>query len=131
MKGIYDHLVNQYGHAHEEPNLYQMIINLQNQIDKLETRLDSIMNDIETLKEENVETTNVLYEIQNSIEAVDRRIDIMAEDSLKVTDREDGSLDIHWDPDDPKYSFLNTLTEAEQQEFFISALTEALKEYDN
>jgi predicted ribosome quality control (RQC) complex YloA/Tae2 family protein len=131
MKGIYDHLINQYGNARKEPNLYQMITNLQNQIDKLEARLDSIMNDIETLREENVETTNVLYEIQNSIEAVDRRIDIMAEDSLKVTERDDGSLDIYWDPNDPKYSFLNTLTEAEQHEFFIKAITEALKKYGN
>lgn len=34
---------------------------------------------IEKLEEENIETTNTLYELMNSIEAVDRRIDIVAE----------------------------------------------------
>lgn len=131
MKHIYDYLLARYNDAYKEPNLHQMILNLQGQLDNLETRMDSIMNDIETLKEENVETTNVLYELQNTIEAVDRRIDIMAEDSLKITEREDGSLDIHWDPDDPKYSFLNELTESEQQKFFITAITEAVKEHGN
>ena len=33
---------------------------------------------IEKLEEENIETTNTLYELMNSIEAVDRRIDIVA-----------------------------------------------------
>lgn len=108
-----------------------MITQLQSQIENIETRIDSIMNDLENLKEENVETTNVLYEIQNSIEAVDRRIDIMAEDSLKVIEKDDGSFDIHWDPDDPKYSFLNSMTETQQQEFFIQAIQEALKKYGN
>jgi septal ring factor EnvC (AmiA/AmiB activator) len=31
------------------------------------------------LEEENIETTNVLYEILNSIQAVDHRIDILRE----------------------------------------------------
>jgi hypothetical protein len=35
--------------------------------------------DIKRLEEENVETTNCLYEIYNSISAVDRRIDILDE----------------------------------------------------
>jgi hypothetical protein len=38
---------------------------------------------IEKLEEENVETTNLLYELSNSIEAVDRRIDIVAENPWK------------------------------------------------
>jgi hypothetical protein len=37
----------------------------------------------------------------------------MEEDTLKVEENEDGSLSISWDKDDPKYSFLNDLTEAE------------------
>lgn len=131
MRQIYDYLLSQYGNASKEPNLHQMITLLQKRIENLEDTIASIMNDLETLKEENVETTNVLYELQNSIEAVDRRIDIMAEDSLKVTERGDGSLDIHWDSDDPKYSFLNSMTESEQQEFFIQAITEALEKDGN
>lgn len=32
---------------------------------------------IEKLEQENIETTNALYELQNSINAVDNRIDIL------------------------------------------------------
>ena len=126
MRGIYDFIMSQYSNASKEPNLHQMIMELQKQIEGLESRIDSIMNDLETLKEENVETTNTLYELQNSIEAVDRRIDIVAEDSIKVTEREDGSLDIHWDPDDPKYAFLNEMTEEQQSEFFLNTIKEVM-----
>jgi hypothetical protein len=44
-------------------NLYQKIIELENRIVKLE--------------EENIETTNILYELMNSLDAVDARIDIL------------------------------------------------------
>lgn len=126
MKQIYDYFVARYGNKNNE-NLYQMIANLQRQVENLETRIDSILDDLEKLREENLETTNVLYELQNDISAVDQRIDILAnEDSLKVEEREDGSLDISWNPNDPKYSFLNELTEAEQQKFFINAIKEAV-----
>ena len=37
----------------------------------------------------------------------------MEEDTLQVTENEDGTLSISWDKDDPKYSFMNDLTEAE------------------
>lgn len=37
----------------------------------------------------------------------------MEEDTLQVTENEDGTLQISWDKEDPKYSFLNDLTEAE------------------
>ena len=37
----------------------------------------------------------------------------MEEDTLQVTENEDGSLSISWDKEDPKYSFLNGLTEEE------------------
>jgi hypothetical protein len=35
----------------------------------------------------------------------------MEEDTLQVTENEDGSLSISWDKEDPKYTFLNDLTE--------------------
>lgn len=35
----------------------------------------------------------------------------MEEDTLEVIQNEDGSLSISWDEKDPKYSFLNGLTE--------------------
>ena len=47
----------------DESNIYSKIIELEKRIAKLE--------------EENVETTNTLYEIINSIDAVDVRIDIL------------------------------------------------------
>ena len=37
----------------------------------------------------------------------------MEEDTLKVEENEDGTLSISWDKEDPKYSFMNDLTEEE------------------
>jgi hypothetical protein len=37
----------------------------------------------------------------------------MEEDTLKVEENEDGTLSISWDKEDPKYAFMNDLTEAE------------------
>jgi len=54
----------------EELDIYSKIVELENRIAKLE--------------EENVETTNLLYELGNSIDAVDVRIDILtAENWIK------------------------------------------------
>ena len=50
-------------------NLYDMIILLEERI--------------KILEEENIENTNLIYQIMNSIEAVDRRIDIVAEKYIK------------------------------------------------
>ena len=47
----------------ENNNLYQKIVELENRIAKLE--------------EENIETSNILYELMNSLDAVDARIDIL------------------------------------------------------
>jgi septal ring factor EnvC (AmiA/AmiB activator) len=47
---------------------------------KLTRHVQLLEEKIKKLEEENVETTNVLYEVINSIEAVDRRIDILADD---------------------------------------------------
>lgn len=52
----------------EDPTaVYDKLIELEGRISKLE--------------EENIETTNSLYQLSNSIEAVDQRIDIVAENS--------------------------------------------------
>lgn len=48
----------------EHTDLYAVIANLQKRI--------------EVLEQENVETTNTLYELGNSIEAVDERINILS-----------------------------------------------------
>jgi len=39
----------------------------------------SLLERIERLEEENIETTNLLYELMHSIDAVDARIDILME----------------------------------------------------
>ena len=45
----------------------------------LEQKYYRALEDIKRLEEENIETSNVLYEIINSMEAIDRRIDIVAQ----------------------------------------------------
>lgn len=46
-----------------ETNIYSILLDLQERIEVLEA--------------ENIETTNTLYELMNSIDAVDARIDIL------------------------------------------------------
>jgi septal ring factor EnvC (AmiA/AmiB activator) len=43
----------------------------------LEERYNALLLDLKRLEEENIETTNNLYELENSIKAVDSRIDIL------------------------------------------------------
>jgi len=49
----------------------------------LEQNYYRALEDIKRLEEENIETSNVLYEIINSMEAIDRRIDIVFEELTK------------------------------------------------
>jgi septal ring factor EnvC (AmiA/AmiB activator) len=49
-----------------------------NQDDDLYAKIVEMEKRISTLEEENIETSNCLYELQNSIEAVDARIDILS-----------------------------------------------------
>lgn len=44
--------------------------------------IDTLKSRIDRLEEEQRETDNVLYELSNSIDAIDRRIDIIAEEYL-------------------------------------------------
>ena len=48
-------------------------------IDILLDRVEQLEDRLMKLEEENIETTNILYEIINSTEAIDARIDIVAE----------------------------------------------------
>jgi len=52
---------------------------LYQKLGELEEKYSALLLDVKRLEEENIETSNVLYELMNSIEAVDRRIDILAE----------------------------------------------------
>jgi peptidoglycan hydrolase CwlO-like protein len=77
MKNVYDYLTSRYGQQNVEPNLYMMIGELQEKVRVLEDKYQCALRDIKRLEEENIETTNCIYELQNSIEAVDNRIDIL------------------------------------------------------
>lgn len=77
MKNVYDYLITRYGKDNYQPNLYMLIEELQKRIEVLEEKYSASLEDIKRLEEENIETSNVLYELQNSIQAVDHRIDIL------------------------------------------------------
>jgi hypothetical protein len=51
--------------------------------DTLFRKIEELEQRIVKLEEENVETTNTLYEIMHSVDAVDARIDIVAENPWK------------------------------------------------
>ena len=80
MKNVYDYMIARYGNPHAQPNLYELIQKLEGKINILEEKYNSALEDIKRLEEENVETTNTLYEIMHSVDAVDARIDIVADD---------------------------------------------------
>lgn len=53
-------------------------------LEVLEEKYNSLLLDVKRLEQENIETTNSLYELGNSIDAVDSRIDILtAENWIK------------------------------------------------
>jgi hypothetical protein len=51
-------------------------------------------------------------------------------DSLKITENEDGSFTMDWDPQDPKWSWLNDLTSKEIQVIVEQAITDFIKTHD-
>jgi len=85
MKNVYDYLIARYGHKDYQPNLYMMIDELCERVKTLEDKYDGALQDIKRLEEENIETTNVLYELMENIRAIDARIDIVA-DYCRVTE---------------------------------------------
>lgn len=53
------------------------------------------------------------------------------EDSLKVSENEDGTLAIEWDPRDPRYFHMNDMTQDELQTYITNALDEFIKQQEN
>lgn len=51
----------------------------------------------------------------------------MMNDSLKITQNDDGSFQIEWDKKDPSWNFLNHLTSAEIQGIMEQAIKDKLK----
>lgn len=83
MSNLYDYLISKYGKENYQPNLYMIIEELQEKVKVLEEKYRDALIDIKRLEESNIETSNLFYEIQNSIEAVDNRIDILYGDKYK------------------------------------------------
>jgi hypothetical protein len=77
MKNFYDSMIARYGNQTATPNLYEIIQGLEERVNVLEEKYRGALEDIKRLEEENVETTNTLYEIMHDIDAVDARIDIL------------------------------------------------------
>jgi chromosome segregation ATPase len=77
MTNIYDYLTSRYGKENYQSTLHMLIVELQQKIKVLEEKYENALQDIKRLEEENIETTNQLYELQTSIESVDNRIDIL------------------------------------------------------
>jgi archaellum component FlaC len=86
VKNVYDYLIARYGHKDYQPNLYMLIEELYEKIKVLEDKYNGALQDIKRLEEENIETTNVLYELMENIRAIDARIDIVAEHCRIVED---------------------------------------------
>lgn len=62
-------------------------IDFYSKIFELEEKYNALLIDVKRLEEESIETDNVLYELSNSLDAVDARIDILtAEKWLKDDD---------------------------------------------
>lgn len=53
------------------------------------------------------------------------------EDSLKVTENEDGSFAVEWDSNDPRYQMFNGMTQEQMQQFIESALADYLQSSNN
>ena len=50
-------------------------------------------------------------------------------DTLKITENADGSYEMNWDKEDPKWSWMNSLTSAEIQLIVKQAVEEELKRH--
>ena len=66
--------LHNWGYAEQVP-----IDDVYDRLAALEQKYYGSLEDIKRLEEENIETTNVLYELMENIRAVDARIDIVAE----------------------------------------------------
>jgi hypothetical protein len=54
-------------------------------MDDVYKRLVELEMKVQKLEEENIETTNVLYEIMNSMNGIDERIDILASEPYNLS----------------------------------------------
>ena len=69
--------------TYNNKSLEERITILENLVKELQEKYQGALMDIKRLEEENIETSNCLYELYNSTEAIDRRIDILFEEFTK------------------------------------------------
>jgi len=55
-----------------------------NRLTALEEKYQGALEDIRRLEEENIENTNLIYQLMNSLEAIDNRIDILASEPINL-----------------------------------------------
>lgn len=51
-------------------------------------------------------------------------------DSLRVSENDDGTLAIEWDPNDPRYAIFNDMSQEELQAYVTRALEEFIKQHE-
>ena len=66
--------LHNWGYAEQVP-----IDDIYDRLAALEQKYSGALEDIKRLEEENIETSNLFYELVENIRAVDARIDIIAE----------------------------------------------------
>ena len=54
----------------------------------------------------------------------------LMDDSLKITQNDDGSFEMNWDKNDPTWAFMNNLTSAEIQIIMKEAIQDKLNQND-
>ena len=54
----------------------------------------------------------------------------LMDDSLKITQNDDGSYEMNWDKNDPTWAFMNNLTSAEIQIMMRQAIQDRLNQND-
>ena len=73
-----DYKIYCYDQENVKYSLAEVLYDMKIKIEDLEERYFEALEDIKKLEEENVETTNTLYEVMNCLDAIDARIDILA-----------------------------------------------------
>lgn len=85
MSDLFSFLKN-YEMQENHKTLMSTIEDLSERIKILEEKYEDALLNINILKEENIEATNLFYEIMNNIDAVDARIDILTFKNWKSDD---------------------------------------------
>ena len=80
---VFDEYDNEYCLVGLCSSLAKQVLLLAERITTLEQKYERALIDIKRLEEENIETTNCLYELMENIRAVDARIDIVTQNPWK------------------------------------------------